>query len=43
VGESDRPKANYDQLLEGVSKDALVTHAKINWDLNSFYSVKPRD
>jgi len=31
-------KSNYAQQLEGVPKGALVTHAKIDWNLNSFYS-----
>ncbi len=26
------------EQLEGVPKGALVTHAKIDWNLNSFYS-----
>lgn len=31
-------KSNYAQQLEGVPKNALITHAKIDWNLNTFYS-----
>lgn len=35
-------KSNYAQQLEGVPKNALVTHAKIDWDLNVFYTNTTR-
>jgi hypothetical protein len=36
IGTSE--KSNYAQQLEGLPKGALVTHAKIDWDLTTFYT-----